>query len=588
MNSIASSEKTETPTSTVLSNSSVTTSSTAQDDEIVIDLAKIVRLFVHNWRVILIYGLLFGAIGGALGHGYTLLYPSNYEAVATVAIVKTRIEIEFDPKFKTVNQDELPSAIQTSADSRRASLVGLVQNGQIAQNVAKTLSSKLDTGDQNPAALLRRVRAEAANRSDLISIKVQDTNAERAAEIANAWAIEYERYTNAIYGGAPSNLSSTIKSEYQRALQEYQNAQQAYEQFLKTSKHDEYSRIISETQQTLDLLQRSRQDALLATLESEQKWRQSVLNAYREAQATNRVIAFLNEQEDKRVVIREQSSAQHRLLGSYYNARQHAIEMMQKSNAMRQQLIAGGDAAASSNYVALISLKAQVYSTTLPIFQVSNLPQASANAQITDLDALIGVLNSQIAQYDRSIVALSQQLAVSNATLTQSTAILPPNIISNTYLSLFDLGSVARLSSGVPTSNALSTASSQQAQALAQLQNSFVFENSSSDETTRNMVATMRDAHAKLEQEQAMKSQLIQARDIARDTFNSLSRKQAELSVASAVSNTEVRFAAPAVTPLNRVSTQSSYPLIGIVIGVIIGILFVFILRPKQFSLIQI
>lgn len=534
------------------------------------------------WRFLLACALL----GGLVGLAYTRLFPTPYEAAATIALVKTRTDIEFDPKFKTVSQDSLNAAAPSALDSRRASLVGLVQNGVIAQSVVNKLSDKLDIGDRNPARLLQKVKGEAPTRTDLISIKVQDQNPELAAAIANAWALEYEQYVNNIYGGAPVDLSQTIKTEYQRAMQEYETAQNAYEKFIANSKYDEYYRVISETQQTLDALQRSRQTALLASLESEQKWRQTVLDAYRDAQAQNRVIAFVNEQDGKRAVIHEQTQARLKLLNTYTTARVKSLEWLNQARSMRQHISAGGDAAAATNYFALLGLKAQVYGSTLPSLQFSNQPASTAAAQLTDLDALIGSLNAQISNYEQLIKSLAADL--SSGDLSASTGISASNaIITSTYASLFELGDTAKLGIGIPTTNSLALAALDQSKALAQLRNSLVGNSVVADESISALLATMRENQAKLEQEIANRTRLVQSRDVARDTYSTLSRKLAEVSIAAAVNNTEVKFAAPALSPVNRISTQSNYLLIATFLGLAIGLMLMLILRFKQDPLLK-
>ncbi|MCW1968941.1 MAG: Wzz/FepE/Etk N-terminal domain-containing protein [Anaerolineae bacterium] len=551
-------------------------------DEIVIDFGKIIAHILRFWRLLLACALL----GGLIGFAYTRLFPTPYEATATIALVKTRTDIEFDPKFKTVSQDSLGGAAPSALDSRRASLVGLVQNGVIAQTVVNKLGDKLDIADRNPARLLQKVKGEAPTRTDLVSIKVQDQNPALAAAIANAWALEYEQYVNTIYGGAPVDLSQTIKVEYQRAVQEYEAAQSTYEKFIANSKYDEYYRVISETQQTLDALQRSRQTALLASLESEQKWRQTVLDAYRDAQAQNRVIAFVNEQDGKRAVIHEQAQARLKLLNTYSTARVKSLEWLNQARSMRQQISSGGDAAAATNYFALLSLKAQVYGTTLPTLQFSSQPATTATSQLADLDALINSLNAQIGNYEQLIKSLATDLG--NGKLDNSSPItLSASTFTSTYANLFELGDTAKLGIGIPTTNSLALAALEQSKALAQLRNSLVGNSVVADESISALLATMRENQAKLEQEIAQRTRLVQARDVARDTYSTLSRKLAEVSIAAAVNNTEVKFAAPALAPVSRISAQNNYLLIATFLGLAIGLILMLILRFKQDSLLK-
>ncbi|MBN1890312.1 MAG: hypothetical protein JW850_20125 [Thermoflexales bacterium] len=74
---------------------------------------------------------------------------------------------------------------------------------------------------------------------------------------------------------------------------------------------------------------------------------------------------------------------------------------------------------------------------------------------------------------------------------------------------------------------------------------------------------------AELERQQATEHGLIQARDLASETYLTMARKQSETDIAGSVTGSEVRFAAPAVLPVQRVFS----PLIGVALGGFSGLL---------------
>ena len=264
-------------------------------DEIEIDLRKYVTIVTSRWRLVLT-SLVIAAILGGL---YSQLVPSPYEAIATIAIVKTATQVQFDDKFKTVTQDATNT---TTADARRATFVGLVENATIAGSVVKKLDQQLSADEHNPARLLDSVNAALGGRGDLILIKVRDRDPNKAASIATSWAQEYERYVNSLYAGAPAEYSTSVASEYQRAVADFGKAQTAFEQYISNSKINTLQRSISETAQLLDTLQLGKQNALTLIISEQLKVNSQIISAYLGAQSANRLVAFEKEQEGRREI----------------------------------------------------------------------------------------------------------------------------------------------------------------------------------------------------------------------------------------------------------------------------------------------
>jgi uncharacterized protein involved in exopolysaccharide biosynthesis len=224
----------------------------ADDDEIVIDLVKIARwLGALIWQNKVLLGAL-AVIGALLGLAYTYISPIPYEAVANIAMIKSRTDVQFDSRIKTISPD-LASAAQAATDARKASLLTLALNGNIAQNVIQKMGERLPVEDRNAARLLSRVKAEIPNKADLISIKVQHAQPDVAATIANAWANEYERYVNAIYGTTSGDdVTGALQTELDRTRKDSDAAQIALEKFIADNKADELSRVIRDSQLLID------------------------------------------------------------------------------------------------------------------------------------------------------------------------------------------------------------------------------------------------------------------------------------------------------------------------------------------------
>jgi succinoglycan biosynthesis transport protein ExoP len=83
-----------------------------------------------------------------------------------------------------------------------------------------------------------------------------------------------------------------------------------------------------------------------------------------------------------------------------------------------------------------------------------------------------------------------------------------------------------------------------------------------------------------LERERARKQELTSARDLAWETYDTLARKEAEVGVASQVTDTEVRFAVPAVEPKEPVAPKKKLNIaIAGVLGLMVGVFGAFLVE---------
>ncbi len=572
-------------------------------DEIEIDLKKYVTIVTSRWRLLLTSTIIAGILGAMIG----LALPSPYEATSTIAIVKTSTQVEFDPRFKTLTQDEM-NANATTADTRRATFQGLVENSAIASRVMSDVAPLLTNNERTAVELLNKVDAALGGRGDLILIKVRDDNPQTAAEIANAWAREYERYVNSLYSGAPAEYSTSISTEYLRAQSEYNTAQTALEQYIATSPIEQLHSTISETKQLLDSLQSGKQNALTLVISEQLKVNSEIISAYLGAQSANRLVAFEKEQEGRRNLVTAYLDAQNQaevktfneqvradllLLTNLSNARSRVRQMIGDAQAMRDQVRAGGDAAAQSNAIALSLMKANAFALTAPIsdsvaLQLQMQDQATpitASAQLADLEAFVKSLQARET-------SLTQQINDVTARLQTGDGYTLPNgnnshsriaqAISDTYPLLFDMGDIGQLSENVPITNPLTAAAQNKA---AEILN-FSIDNLTAGSFASNDVSNvaierlqkrLSEAQASLEKEQATLDRLKSERDLRRETSETLARKQAEVTLASAVSGSEVRLASPALPPDRRTMGLLPKVAIAALIGLLIGVVLAFI-----------
>ena len=183
------------------------------------------------WREIVVGATLFTILVSAAAAAVRLILPT-YETFADVTIVGASANRSIDDIADLSQRDRMAP--------RRAALVGLVHNTNVARKVIERLRGQLDEEEAREAVLLEAITAEIflarnVNRregSDLIRITVRADSPEKTAAIANAWTEEYVTYVNRLYEPARENLTASITDELKRAREDYHAAQSALEAFM--------------------------------------------------------------------------------------------------------------------------------------------------------------------------------------------------------------------------------------------------------------------------------------------------------------------------------------------------------------------
>jgi len=207
-----------------------------------IDLREYVNVIVKGWKCIAVLTVV--AMVAAIIVSFLL--PPTYEATAGVVIVKSVSDISFEPKFRSLTEQELAQAVDV--DSRRKAFEGLVESSAVAAEVIAKLKFMLEPEEQEVNALLKMV--EILSRGDLILIKVRGKDPKKVAAIANAWGETYEKYINELYGGRSPSLES-IKVQAAQARESYQKAEEALIRFLGDNQIDTLTREIADKKKTL-------------------------------------------------------------------------------------------------------------------------------------------------------------------------------------------------------------------------------------------------------------------------------------------------------------------------------------------------
>jgi uncharacterized protein involved in exopolysaccharide biosynthesis len=505
-----------------------------------IDLRKYLVPFLRRWRLILLIPFVLMAATLFV----LFVRPPPFEATATVAIVRWQTDVNLDPKIRTISDQDLASStLYYRSDTRRNALAGLIHSGTLAERVLAQIGERLPPDENNPAALLAAIDGEVASNSDLLLIRAHNNDPHLAALIATTWATEYIRYVNDIYSAKPT-LSSGVQAELERTHQAYLQTQQQLEAFMGENRIDSLTRQISMTEQLVTDMQQQTVHTLSSAIEQRLKLRATLMEQYLNAQRIAASSAIGKEIETRAAVLADDYAAQIEL-----------ERLIQTTRAFRAQVAAGGEASARSSQLALILLKAQIFTdrknlpTTFQLVLEQGGEQPSAASYLADLDSLLGVLEQRRSDLHVDIQRMRQELL----TLQPLPSALPQEqnplqqAAAHQLDKLLDLDGLDDL---VPEA--------QKTALLAKID----------DQVTK--LTTMRGA---LERERARERQLLEQRDRTWETYTTIARKQTEVAIADTLQGSEVQLADTAIVPERRAFSLGSRLTLAVLIGLPLGCL---------------
>ena len=349
-----------------------------------------------------------------------------------------------------------------------------------------------------------------------------------------------------------------VNAELGLAETAYLQAQQELESFVAENQTDSLNRQISENRNILDSLQSAKEEAILAVTGNDRDLRLNLFKKLIEADA-DATYATLDQQ------VQQQLDQ----LSLAYAAQSAARRQLEQARLLETQIQNGGDAAAATNALALQLLKARVFASDLTpaiktpqIDSANSLPNIKQNPienslpadiqfslensgaaftaaeQAADAAALATTLEAHIAALDDQIDSLSQQLlagdtyqfleeiGASEGAGSSSEASPLAMAIAASYNNLFEIGPLTQRQLGGDVANADS---------LSQI----------IEETN----ADIQQLEARLEAENGSQLQAIQQRDLAWNTFDTLSNQAVELNLERTAANSEVRLGTPAMRP---------------------------------------
>ncbi len=363
------------------------------DDEI--DLRKYIDILLRRWREIVFFTILIVVLAAAAVFALRAVQIPMYEAAANVAIVRTQTDVNFDDRFTTSSDSNRTQDVT----SRRAALVGLAKSGTIAEAVIADLGDQLSEELRDPATLLRRIEASLSTQngrtgqSDLIEITADAESPETAAAIANSWAKRYVQEVNRIYGQVPDEMMASVEQELSQAQTKYGDAQSNLESFLGTSPLNTLRRQVSETQESIRILQAANGEALNNYVKEVLDSYRRIVSTYLDAQTSAQILGFRREQQGQSELLdaymrtyneamvdsfTTQSERDQKLIRLYYDQWLRTVAGLSTARALQSSLEAGGDGAVASTASALRLLKLQLVTSladSIPSMQQSLLAQ---------------------------------------------------------------------------------------------------------------------------------------------------------------------------------------------------------------------
>jgi uncharacterized protein involved in exopolysaccharide biosynthesis len=241
-------------------------------------------------------------------------------------------------------------------------------------------------------------------------------------------------------------------------------------------------------------------------------------------------------------------------LADVYNESRRANQMLLDARNMRDQVQQGGPGAVSSNALALVLLKSQVFATNEGaanlIVQTSPITTTSQE-MLTDLDSLIATLENRRTDLEGQVKALSNQLLNSGAAPSTTGSASSDRLTADQAQTTVQSLSQLRGLEGIANLDLVGTPMEQKIQQLE---------------------GQVNQLQANLAQEQGREQELTRARDLAWETYKTLVTKEAELKVASQTQGTEVALAAPAGVPKNDIVSGTRNVALAALVGLMLGI----------------
>lgn len=184
---------------------------------------------LRRWSALIVVGTLLAAGVGLL---ISLILPQTYTASSDVLILKSRFDVDLDPRAGALSEDEILRF--NNFDARRQTLFTLASSQAVLSATIAALPESYQAGwDMDRLASQGNVKTPGS----LVQLIVADSSPEVAAVVSRAWAAAFVTQINQVYNQTAPPTS--LQEQLPLAQMAYEQAQQALEQFLNTSQLDE-------------------------------------------------------------------------------------------------------------------------------------------------------------------------------------------------------------------------------------------------------------------------------------------------------------------------------------------------------------
>ncbi len=201
--------------------------------------------------------LLATGVAALLGALLALILKPEYEATATVAIVRSGADSFDVDREGQVVADLVRRDVRDVPVPQRMALLGLVHHTSVARAVVEAVGDRLTEDERDLRKLLESISAPIAlaiQQRNLISIQYTADTPEKAADVANAWAEAYVREVNSLYALIPTG-GTAMAANLAQAQETYANAQRNLESFIAASEEEWLRQRILELQRNLRIRQ---------------------------------------------------------------------------------------------------------------------------------------------------------------------------------------------------------------------------------------------------------------------------------------------------------------------------------------------
>jgi len=203
-------------------------------------LVWLVKWLAWRWKLMLAFGVLGLVVGGLiLG-----MQGQEWQATATIAIVREKSQLVFDDRF-TTSQDAWSDRVL-----QRETLRNLALTVAVERRVIDELGAVLPEQYREPGKLLPGIAVSYPPSSHLLVVSATADSRELAAAIADAWARQFISYANDLYG-IDTATSSGVEKELAAAQASYEQVATALADYIGANRIDELESEIAKVNATL-------------------------------------------------------------------------------------------------------------------------------------------------------------------------------------------------------------------------------------------------------------------------------------------------------------------------------------------------